>query len=140
MSTLALVVESVDGSDLPGLVVSSEEGDAVWVLQLEAQEQLKGFNGVVATIDEVTHENVSIVRDLSTLFKELEMIVELTVDVTADGNGGTDGLHVALLNEDLLDFLAQDAQVSFWQDATILDCCEPRVNITFSGGHNYLLL
>ena len=65
----ALVIESVDGSDLPGLVVSSEEGDAVWVLQLEAQEQLKSFNGVVATIDEITHEHIARVGYLTTFFK-----------------------------------------------------------------------
>lgn len=31
------IVKSVDGGDLPGLVVASQEGDVSWVLQFEAQ-------------------------------------------------------------------------------------------------------
>ena len=32
-----LIIESVNGGDLPGLVISSEECDVSWVLQFEAQ-------------------------------------------------------------------------------------------------------
>jgi len=39
-----LVVEPVDSGDLPGLVVTSQEGDVGGVLQLEAEEQLEGLH------------------------------------------------------------------------------------------------
>ena len=39
-----LIIESVDGSDLSGLVVSSEEGDVSWVLELEAEQELECLN------------------------------------------------------------------------------------------------
>ena len=40
--------------------------------------------------------------------------MELTMDVTADGDWGSDWLDVALLNEDLLDLLAEDSKFPFW--------------------------
>jgi len=121
----SLFVEAVDGGDTAGLVVTSEEGDAVGPLELEAEKELEGLNGVIAAIDEITHEDVAGVGDLTALFEKLEEVMELTVDITADGDRGADGLHIAFLDQDLLDFLAKDAEVSFRQDATVLDSSEP---------------
>lgn len=49
----ALVVEAVDLGDLAGLVVSTEDGDALWVADLEGNEESDGLDGVVATVDVV---------------------------------------------------------------------------------------
>ena len=103
-----LFVETVDRGDAACLVIASKKRDAVGVLEFEAEEKLEGFHTVVTTIDEVTHKDVARVGDLAAFFKQLQKIVELTVDVTADCDGGAHGLYVALLNEDLFDFLAQD--------------------------------
>mmetsp|Transcript_2693 Transcript_2693/g.4548 ORF Transcript_2693/g.4548 Transcript_2693/m.4548 type:complete len:300 (-) Transcript_2693:74-973(-) len=107
-----LVVEAVDRGDLPRLVVSSQESDVCGVLELQTEEELEGLHGVEASVDEVTHENVPRVWDLSSLVKELEQVVELSVDVSADGDGSLDRLDVALLNEDLLDLLAENSELS----------------------------
>ena len=120
-----LFVETVDGGDTTGLVVTSEESDAVRPLQFEAEEELEGLNGVVAAIDEITHEDVAGVGDLTALFEKLEEVMELTVDITADGDWGAHGLHIGFFDQDLLDFLTEDAEVSFRQNATVLDSSEP---------------
>ena len=39
-----LVVEPVDCGDLSGFVVSSQQGDVGWVLQLQAKKQLECLN------------------------------------------------------------------------------------------------
>ena len=39
-----LLIETIDRGDATGLVVSSEEGDAVWILELEAEEELEGLH------------------------------------------------------------------------------------------------
>ena len=49
----ALVVEAVDLGDLAGLVVPTEDGDALGVSDLEGHEEGDGLDGVVATIDVV---------------------------------------------------------------------------------------
>ena len=67
-------------------MVSSEKGDVSWVLQLKAQQKLEGLNRVEASVDEVTHENVSGVWDLSSLVEQLQQIVELSMDITTNLN------------------------------------------------------
>lgn len=124
-----LFVETVDGGDSTSLVVSSQESDAVGILKLEAEEELEGLDGVVATVDEVSHEDVAGVWDLTSLFEKLEKIMELTVDVSANCNWGANRLDVALLDEDLLDLLAEETKVTFRQDSSLFDSVEPVVDI-----------
>jgi hypothetical protein len=47
----ALVVEAVDLSNLPGLVVTSENRDALRVANLESYEEGNGLDRVVASVD-----------------------------------------------------------------------------------------
>jgi hypothetical protein len=47
-------------------VVSSEKSDSVWILDFEAEEILKSFDGVVASINKVSDEDVTGFIDLST--------------------------------------------------------------------------
>lgn len=49
----ALLVEAIDLSDLPGLVVASQQGDALRVPGFVAQQELERLYTVVATIYEV---------------------------------------------------------------------------------------
>ena len=49
----ALVVETVDLSDLSRLVVAAEDGDALGVSDLEGHEEGDSFNREVATVDVV---------------------------------------------------------------------------------------
>lgn len=59
---LALVVEAVNLRDLTRFVISAEECDLVWPLRLENEEASEGLQAVVASVNEVAHENVVSVR------------------------------------------------------------------------------
>jgi hypothetical protein len=52
--TQALVVESINLSDLARLVVSTEDGDALGVTDFKANEERNGFYGVITTVDIIT--------------------------------------------------------------------------------------
>lgn len=65
-----LIVETVHGGDLSGLVISSEKGDVSWVLQFQAQQKLESLNGVESSVDEITHEDVSSVWDFTALVEK----------------------------------------------------------------------
>jgi hypothetical protein len=49
-----LVVEAVDLSDLAGLVVSSENGDALGIANFKSDKECDGFDRVVASVDVIT--------------------------------------------------------------------------------------
>ena len=80
--------------DLSALVITSENGDTVLEAHLKGDQERDCLDRVVASIDVVTHEQVVGVRGLPSNFEELAQIVELTVDVTADGHWGANLLHV----------------------------------------------
>lgn len=124
-----LIVESIDGSDLASLVVSSKESDVRWVLHLEAEKQLESFNRVEASIYEITHEDVSRVWDFTALVEQFQQVVELSMDVTTDSHWCFDWLNIAFLDKDLLHFFAKDAELALWQYGALLDCFKPVVDI-----------
>ena len=86
-------------SDLSALVVTAEDSNSVGEAHLEGDEESDGLDRVVTTIDVVAHEEVVSVRGLSSDLEQLAQIVELTVDVTADGHGGAHLLHVRLIDQ-----------------------------------------
>ena len=51
--SFAFVVEAVDLGDLPGLVVATDEGDALGVADFEGEEEEEGLDAVEAAVDEV---------------------------------------------------------------------------------------
>lgn len=53
----ALVVEAVDLGDLAGLVVATQDGDALGIADLERNKESNSLDGEVATIDVVTWIN-----------------------------------------------------------------------------------
>ena len=111
----ALVIEAIELGDLPALVVPSDEGDEVGVSHFVGQEEQEGLDAVEASVDEIPQEEVAHFGHISPVLEELEEVVELTMDVAADGDWRVDSLHVALLDQDLpsfgaevLDFLLAD--------------------------------
>ena len=86
--------------DLTAFVVATEDGDSVGVAHLEGDEKSDSLDRVVATIDVVTHEEIIGVGRLATNLEEFAQIVELTVNVTADGHWCTHLLHVGLVDQD----------------------------------------
>lgn len=50
----AFVVETIDLSDLSGLMVTSEDGNTVRVSDLESDEKGNGFNRVITSVNVVT--------------------------------------------------------------------------------------
>ena len=78
-------------------MVTSQNGDSVLKADFKGHQEGYSLNRVVATIDVVTHEEVVSVRGLSSDLEQLAQVVELSVDVTADGHWGAHLLHVRLV-------------------------------------------
>ena len=103
----ALIIEAVDLGNLSGFVVSSENGDALGVSNLEGDKQGDSLDRVIASvnviayanvnikygvgnhdgIEKLTHEEVICVWVGATNLEQLHQVVELTVDITTDCDG-----------------------------------------------------
>jgi len=52
--TQTFVVEAVDLRDLSGFVVSTENGDALWVANLESHKKSDGLDGEITSVNVIT--------------------------------------------------------------------------------------
>jgi hypothetical protein len=101
----AFVVETVYLGDLPGLMVSSNQGNPIRIphlltakcpirrspccctrdgIYLKSQQQKEGFHTVVAAVDKITEEQVIRIRALSTDFKQLDKVIELSMNISTN--------------------------------------------------------
>lgn len=124
---LALIVEAVDLSDLARLVVAAQQRNLLRIPRLEYQEQGKGLQAVVSSVNKVTHEDVVCVGQLTSCAEELKEVIELTVDITTDGDRAVDRLHVRLLEQELLDLFAELLEVRLAQRLALTHGLEPLV-------------
>lgn len=102
----ALVVESVDLSDDSGLVIAPEEGNSIFVSNFEGEKEEESLDTVFSSVYVVAHEDVVGVRWKSADFEEFEEVIELAVDVAANGDWGGDFDDVGFFAEDLLGLFA----------------------------------
>ena len=86
--------------DLSALVVASQNRNSILEAYFQCNQQSDCLDTVVATIDVVTHEQVVGIGRLTANLEKLTQVVELTMNVTADGDRCTHLLHVWLIDQD----------------------------------------
>lgn len=84
VASLALIVETVDTVDGGTLVVTAKDEEVLGVLDLVRQQKADSLEGLLATVDVVTKEEVVGLGRESTVLEEAEKVVVLAVNVTAD--------------------------------------------------------
>jgi len=111
----ALIVEAVDLGDLLALVISTKNSDAVRIADFQANEEGDCLDRVLASVDIVAHEEVVVIWQLSSDVEELFKIKELTMDVTANGNWGTNRYNVFFMFQNLPCLIAKLFDLILWQ-------------------------
>lgn len=84
VASLALIVETVDTVDGCTLVVTAEDEEVLRVFDLVRQQEADSLEGLLATVDVVTEEEVVGLGWETTIFEEAEKVVVLAVNITAD--------------------------------------------------------
>ena len=87
-------------SDLSRLVVTSENCDSILEAYLEGNQKSDGLDGVVPSVYVIAHKEVVGVGGLSTNLEQLTQVVELAMDITANGDWSTHLLYVGLIDKD----------------------------------------
>ena len=82
VTALAFVIEAVDAIDRGTFMISSQQKEVLWVLDLIGQKEADGFERLLSSIDIVAKEEIVGVRRESTVFKHAEQVVVLSMNVT----------------------------------------------------------
>ena len=96
-----LIVEPIHLSNLPRLVVSSQDRDPILESHLQRNQQSHSLNRVVASVHVVTHKEIIRVWGPPSNLEELHEIMELPVDISAHSNRAFHWLHVAFFRQNL---------------------------------------
>lgn len=101
MVVTIIIINSHLGN-LTRLVISSKNGNATGVANLECHEKCDSFQGIIATIDVVSHEKVIGFRARSPDSKQLGQIVKLPMNVATNRHRSTNRLDIGLLLKNFL--------------------------------------
>lgn len=107
----ALIIETVNLSDLSALMVTTENGDAIWVPDFQSNQECGRLHGVISSINIVAHEKVVRVWGLSSNSEQLSEVMELAMDISTDGDRAPHRLNIALINKNLPRLVAQRANL-----------------------------
>ena len=70
-------------SDLTTLVISSYQGDSIWVSDFKGKQQQKRLHRIKSSVDEVAHEEIVGVWDIAPHSEEFFEVVELPMNIAA---------------------------------------------------------
>jgi len=129
-----LVVKTIHLCDLTRLMIATEDGDALGVSNLESDQESDSLNGVVATVNVVTHKEIVCVWIRSPDLEEFHQVVELTVNIAAHSNGAFHWLHVRFLLEDFSGLFAESLHVSLAELLAVHKALDPAIKGANSGG------
>ena len=79
---LTLVVEAVDPVDAGAFVVAPEEEEVLGVFDFVSEQEADSLEGLLASVNIITKEEVVGIRGEASVFEESEKIVVLSVNVT----------------------------------------------------------
>lgn len=106
------------------------------VADLEAHQQTDRFDGVVAAVHVIPHEEVIGVRSRAAYAVQFHQVVPLAVDVAADRHGRRDGLHVGLQRQRFARFVAELLNFGFGERGAVGQFGQPdfQIGVGAAGG------
>lgn len=81
-NTLTLVVEAIYPVDGGALVIPSQQEKVLWVFNLVSQQQADGLQRLLPSVHIVPQKQVVTLRGVSTVLKQPEQVIVLTVNIT----------------------------------------------------------
>jgi uncharacterized protein YacL (UPF0231 family) len=113
VAAFALIEETIDTVDGSALVVTSEDEEVFGELNLEGEDEADTLETLLTTIDVVTQEEVVGSGREAAIFEEAKEIVVLTVDITADLDGGFEFEKRTLTHDDFTSLKSEILDIVF---------------------------
>lgn len=108
-----LVIEPIDLRNSPRLMIAPCEMNTLRISNLQSHKQRYSFHWIISSIDKVTHKQVVSERHVSSYRKELNEVVQLSVNVSTNSNWYLDWSRICLLQEDSSGFLSDKFYLFF---------------------------
>ena len=118
-------------------MVAPQQNQSVGILELIQEEQGDGFDWVVPAIHEVPNHYIPVRSDGASFLKQLEQIIELTMNVSADRDRCLNRLHIRFFEKKTFDSSANSFDGGFGEDGTAGNCLDPGVNVHYYNPNIY---
>ena len=128
-----LIVESINLRDLARFMIAPDQRDSIGVADFIGQQQQERLHGIIAPIHEIAHKQIIGLRHVTPDFEELFEVVELSVDVAADGDGRVHPLHVALFHENFPCLGAERFHVRLADGLALAQHFDPPIQVLVAG-------
>lgn len=99
-------------------MVSAKKSNLVRIPSLKRHKKCKRLEAVIPTIHKVSHKNIICRGKFPSYLKKFQQIIELTMNVTTDGDGCRNRLYVTLFNQQITDIITKFAELMFWEVLT----------------------
>ena len=94
-------------------MVSPEDTNFLWVFYFEGEEKTDGFDALTSSIDVISKEEIWWFGREVAVFEESEHIVVLSMNISADFDGGIDFYEHGLFHEDGFDCAYESEYILF---------------------------
>jgi hypothetical protein len=81
VTALALIVEAINSVDGSALMVPSQEEEVLWIFDFVGQQEADGFKALFTPVDVVPKKQVVGIRGESTVLKQTQEIIVLTMNI-----------------------------------------------------------
>ena len=86
-------------------MVATQDSQTIRVARLKSHKQSHCLDGVVASVDVIAHEKVVLFGQATSNAEKLDQVMELAVDVTANGDWRSHFLDVGLVDKNFFGLL-----------------------------------
>ena len=110
-----LIIKTVQFVDLCRLVVSPQEEEVFGVLDLVAEEEDDGLDGLLAPVDIVPQKQIVLVGRVTSIVEYFQQVLKLSVDISYNFDWGFQFQQHGLWQKDLSDSHADSFDLGFKQ-------------------------
>ena len=113
---LALNLKAVDLRDLARFMITSQKEEPAGITKFEQYQVRNGFHGSGSSVHIISQEEVIRVGYFTSNSKQLDHVVELTMDITDDGDGRRHLANIFLSRQNFFHFCTGFIALNFGQN------------------------
>ena len=128
---LALLIKTIDLRDSSRFVVAPREMDAVRISHLQCDQKRYRFHRVVPSINKIAHKEIVGERHIASDGEKFDEIMQLSMNITTNGNGCFDWGCIGLFREDGSCLFCDEFDLFFSNTFEVFEAVDDHVYFVF---------